>query len=105
MSHLMGQCQLRQEITFLSSGLEVSPCLYLFLHLSPCLIADIDSFALQFAVASGAIVIATSSSDDKLEIARRLGAKHVINYRKNPNWDDEVMKIVGVLVPFLCGWY
>ena len=52
------------------------------------------SFALQFAVASGATVIVTSSSDEKLKIATKLGAKHVINYKKTPGWDNEVMTIV-----------
>lgn len=52
------------------------------------------SFALQFAVASGATVIATSSSDEKLKTAAKLGAKHLINYSKIPNWDKEVLKLV-----------
>lgn len=37
-------------------------------------------------------MISTSSSDDKLEIARKLGATHLINYRKTPKWEDEVLK-------------
>ncbi|KAF9002336.1 hypothetical protein BDQ17DRAFT_1400061 [Cyathus striatus] len=53
----------------------------------------VSIFSLQFAVASGAIVIATSSSDDKLELATKLGAKHVVNYKKTPNWDEEVKRI------------
>lgn len=52
------------------------------------------SFGLQLAVASGATVIATSSSDEKLKIAAKLGAKHLINYRTTPDWDKEVRKIV-----------
>ncbi|KAF8983297.1 hypothetical protein BDQ17DRAFT_1393957 [Cyathus striatus] len=48
-----------------------------------------------FAVASGAIVIATSSSDEKLKIAAKLGAKHLINYKKTPDWDEEVKKITN----------
>ncbi|TFK29173.1 alcohol dehydrogenase superfamily protein [Coprinopsis marcescibilis] len=55
----------------------------------------VSIFALQFAVASGATVIATSSSDEKLKIAQKLGAKHLINYKKTPNWDEEVLKITG----------
>ncbi|KAL6303932.1 NAD-P-binding protein [Sparassis latifolia] len=55
----------------------------------------VSIFGLQFAVASGATVIATSSSDEKLEIARQLGAAHLINYRKTPDWADEVMRITG----------
>ncbi|KAF8969329.1 hypothetical protein BDZ97DRAFT_1795109 [Flammula alnicola] len=55
----------------------------------------VSIFGLQFAVASGATVIATSSSDEKLKIAAKLGAKHLINYRKTPNWDEEVNKITN----------
>ncbi|KAF8998124.1 alcohol dehydrogenase superfamily protein [Cyathus striatus] len=55
----------------------------------------VSVFALQFAVASGAVVIATSSSDNKLKLAAKLGAKHLINYRKTPNWDEEVNKITN----------
>ncbi|KAJ8072950.1 hypothetical protein PM082_019813 [Marasmius tenuissimus] len=51
------------------------------------------SFALQFAVASGATVIVTSSSDDKLAIAKKLGAHHFINYAKTPEWHAEVLRI------------
>ncbi|EGN99159.1 hypothetical protein SERLA73DRAFT_137349 [Serpula lacrymans var. lacrymans S7.3] len=53
----------------------------------------VSIFGLQLAIASGAIVIATSSSDEKLKIASKLGAKHVINYNKTPNWDEEILKI------------
>ncbi|KAJ7034455.1 alcohol dehydrogenase superfamily protein [Mycena alexandri] len=55
----------------------------------------VSIFALQFAVASGATVIATSSSDEKLSVATKLGAKHVINYKKTPNWDEEVLKLTN----------
>lgn len=47
----------------------------------------ISIFALQIAVASGAVVIATSSSDEKLRVASKLGAIHLINYNKTPKWD------------------
>lgn len=46
----------------------------------------VSLFALQFAKARGARVIATSSSDEKLERLRRLGADHVINYAADPKW-------------------
>ncbi|KAJ7601895.1 hypothetical protein DFH06DRAFT_1351888 [Mycena polygramma] len=55
----------------------------------------VSIFALQFAVASGATVIATSSSDEKLKIATKLGAKHVINYKTNPDWPAEVQNLTG----------
>lgn len=54
----------------------------------------VSIFGLQLAVASGATVIATSSSDEKLKIAKSLGAAHTINYKTTPNWDEEALKIV-----------
>ncbi|KAA1475813.1 NAD-P-binding protein [Dentipellis sp. KUC8613] len=48
---------------------------------------------LQLASAMGAKTIITSSSDEKLEIAKKLGATHVINYKKYPDWDVEVNKL------------
>lgn len=52
----------------------------------------VSVFALQMAKAAGARVIATSSSAEKLERLRALGADHVINYRKEPDWDASVLK-------------
>lgn len=52
-------------------------------------------FALQFAKLHSATVIQTSSSDEKLEQARAMGADHLINYSKTQDWDQEVMKITG----------
>lgn len=46
----------------------------------------VSVFALQFAKAAGAKVIATSSSDAKLERMKALGAEHLINYRQTPEW-------------------
>lgn len=53
----------------------------------------VSVFAIQIASALGAKVIATSSSDEKLERVKKLGAKEVINYRKNPNWEEEVLRL------------
>jgi NADPH:quinone reductase-like Zn-dependent oxidoreductase len=50
----------------------------------------VSIFALQLAKAAGARVIITSSSDEKLERARTLGADVLINYRAQPNWSVEV---------------
>ncbi len=43
----------------------------------------------------GASVIATSSSDDKLERTRSLGADHTINYRHHPDWGTRVREWTG----------
>jgi NADPH:quinone reductase-like Zn-dependent oxidoreductase len=46
----------------------------------------VSIFALQIANMMGARVIVTSSSDEKLERARRLGAWETINYLSEPEW-------------------
>lgn len=55
----------------------------------------VSTFALQFAAASGAKVIVTSSSDEKLERAKALGATAGINYRAIPDWPKRVMELTG----------
>ena len=55
----------------------------------------VSIYALQLAKAMGATVIATSSSDDKLERLRELGADHVINYRTTPEWGEEMQRLTG----------
>jgi NADPH:quinone reductase-like Zn-dependent oxidoreductase len=60
------------------------------------------------ARAAGATVIAITSSEEKVELLKSLGAKHVINYMKNPDWGpmakdlsengngiDNVLDVVG----------
>ncbi|KAI0768997.1 NAD-P-binding protein [Trametes elegans] len=56
---------------------------------------SVSIFGLQLAVASGATVIVTSSSDEKLEVAKKLGAAYTINYKQHPDWDEEVLKITN----------
>ncbi|KAK0639465.1 hypothetical protein B0T16DRAFT_432279 [Cercophora newfieldiana] len=56
-------------------------------------IGGVSVSGLQIAKAAGAKVIIMSSSDEKLEKAKALGADDVINYWTNPDWQDEVMKI------------
>jgi NADPH:quinone reductase-like Zn-dependent oxidoreductase len=55
----------------------------------------VSTFAIQFARVAGARVISTSSSDDKLELARTLGAVDTINYRNTPEWQTEVLRLTG----------
>lgn len=51
----------------------------------------VSLFALQFAKLQGARVIVTSSSDEKLELAKALGGDYGINYRQTPDWDQAVI--------------
>ena len=53
----------------------------------------VSIFALQFAKMAGATVIATSSSDAKLERLKAMGADHLINYRSTPSWGETVRRL------------
>jgi NADPH:quinone reductase-like Zn-dependent oxidoreductase len=55
----------------------------------------VSVFALQLAVTAGLVVVVTSSSDDKLARMRQLGATHLVNYRRNPDWQDEVVALTN----------
>lgn len=55
----------------------------------------VSIFALQFAKMAGAKVIATSSSDKKLERLKTMGADYVINYREDPNWGETAKTLNG----------
>jgi len=57
----------------------------------------VSIFALQIALIHGARVIATSSSDAKLERLKQLGASEVINYKTTPAWDKRVLELTGGL--------
>ncbi|KAI8594842.1 hypothetical protein EDD21DRAFT_314121, partial [Dissophora ornata] len=50
--------------------------------------------ALSFCVAAGANVYVTSSDDNKIQKAVRLGAKGGVNY-KDPKWDANLQKLSG----------
>ncbi len=55
----------------------------------------VSVFALQFAKAAGAKVIATSSSDAKLERLKALGADATINYKEVPAWGAKALELTG----------
>ena len=55
----------------------------------------VATMGLQFARALGANTIVISSSNEKLALARELGADHTINYRDQPDWGVEAFAIAG----------
>lgn len=55
----------------------------------------VSLFALQFASAAGAEVIALSGSDEKLQRIADLGARYGVQYRRNPEWHTEVLEYTG----------
>ncbi len=55
----------------------------------------VSTLGLQLAAAAGARPIITSSSDEKLERAKALGAFGTVNYRTNPEWQRTVRELTG----------
>jgi NADPH:quinone reductase-like Zn-dependent oxidoreductase len=55
----------------------------------------VSLFALQFAKMSGAQVIATSSSDEKIQKLKELGADQTVNYISMPEWGKFAREITG----------
>lgn len=53
----------------------------------------VSLFALQFAKLYGATVIVTSSSEEKLNRAKEIGADFGINYKQTPEWDKAVLAL------------
>lgn len=52
-------------------------------------------FAMQLALAAGARVIATTSSDEKAERLKAMGAEAVINYKEDARWGRTIFKLTG----------
>ena len=82
---------------FVSSGVTAWHALYEVARVKPGDIVlplgtgGVSSFGVQLAKASGATVVVTSSSDDKLEEMKKHGADIGINYRKTADWGQAVM--------------
>ena len=55
----------------------------------------VSIFALQLAKLTGARVFITSSSDAKLERARKLGADETLNYRERDDWDTWTLEVTN----------
>ncbi|QGI79739.1 hypothetical protein CEK25_006468 [Fusarium fujikuroi] len=55
----------------------------------------VSIFAVQFAKAAGAKVIATTSSAEKAKLLEKLGADHIINYRETPEWGAKAKELTG----------
>jgi NADPH:quinone reductase-like Zn-dependent oxidoreductase len=53
----------------------------------------VSIFALQLAKVAGAQVICTSQSSEKRERARKLGARHTIDYKAKPEWGKEALAL------------
>jgi NADPH:quinone reductase-like Zn-dependent oxidoreductase len=53
----------------------------------------VSIFALQMASVLGTRIIITSSSDEKLQRAKQLGATDLINYKEREDWDKAVLEL------------
>jgi NADPH:quinone reductase-like Zn-dependent oxidoreductase len=59
--------------------------------------SGVSTFAVQLAVQAGARVLVTSSSDEKIERARELGAEGGVNYRSD-EWAEELAGTCDVVL-------
>jgi NADPH:quinone reductase-like Zn-dependent oxidoreductase len=57
----------------------------------------VSTISIQLAKAAGCRVIVTSSSDEKIERAKALGATAGVNYRTRPDWDQGVLELTDGL--------
>ena len=55
----------------------------------------VSIFALQFAKAAGATVFATTSSAERIERLKALGADHVVNHRGTQEWGQAILDLSG----------
>jgi len=55
----------------------------------------VSLFALQFAKMSGARIIATTSSPERAQRLKELGADEVLNYRTDPRWSYHARELAG----------
>jgi NADPH:quinone reductase-like Zn-dependent oxidoreductase len=53
----------------------------------------VSIFALQFSSVYSERTIITSSSDEKLQRAKSLGASDLINYKETPDWDKAILDL------------
>ena len=85
--------------TFVSSGVTAWHALFEVAHIKPGQIVlslgtgGVSSFGVQLAKLSGAKVIVTSSSDKKIKDMINEGADIGINYKTNPDWGQEIIKL------------
>jgi NADPH:quinone reductase-like Zn-dependent oxidoreductase len=52
-------------------------------------------FATQFVRAVGGLPLVISSSDEKLEKAKKLGASSIVNYKQFPDWEERILEITN----------
>ncbi|ROW15607.1 hypothetical protein VPNG_02201 [Cytospora leucostoma] len=99
LSHAPKNLNALESATLVCAGLTAWNALYGLKPLQPgqwVLVqgtGGVSTFGLQFAKAAGARVIATSSSAEKCETLRKMGADHVINYREDPSWGATAKKL------------
>lgn len=55
----------------------------------------VSIFALQLCKLMGVNTLVISSSDEKLERVKRMGATHTLNYKKQPEWAEAALDMTG----------
>lgn len=52
-------------------------------------------FATQFVHAIGGLPLVISSSDEKLEKTKKLGASSTVNYKRFPDWEEQILELTS----------
>lgn len=91
-----GRLKLEPGMSVLTQGTGGVSCWAILVRLTICCssggVPGMLTIRGKIAAAYGATVISTSSTDEKLEVAKKLGATHLINYRKTPDWAGQVLE-------------
>jgi NADPH:quinone reductase-like Zn-dependent oxidoreductase len=110
--HIPGHMSFEEAATLPCAGLTAWNCLVEQGSLKAGSVAlflgtgGVSIYGLQIAKMMGARAIVTSSSDEKLERAKSLGADELINYRQTPDWESRVLELtdgIGVDVTIETG--
>lgn len=97
--HMPSSLSYDEGATLPCAGLTAWNCLYGSKPLAPGDVVltqgtgGVSVFAVLFAKAAGATVISTTSSPEKAERLKKLGADHVINYKDVTDWGKEAKKL------------
>ena len=58
-------------------------------------LGGVSIFSIQIAKSFGAKVISTTSSEERIAVAKEIGSDEAINYNKNPEWYKDVLSLSG----------
>jgi NADPH:quinone reductase-like Zn-dependent oxidoreductase len=96
--NVLSTIEIKKGMTVVTQGTGGTSCFVMQVSVYPKLVSVLGICRKligrrQLAAALGARVIATSSTDEKLQVAKQLGASDLINYKTTPEWAAEVLRL------------